>query len=51
MKIQTRESTPAKPEQRTFVSRNPIRVRETLDKDGNQIDPVTKQIIKRNDEI
>jgi len=30
----------------TFVDPNPIRVRETLDKSGNVIDPRTKQIIR-----
>lgn len=31
------------------VSSNPIRIREMLDKEGNVIDPRTKQIIRRKD--
>ncbi len=32
----------------TFVSANPVKTRVMIDKDGNQIDPRTKQIIKPN---
>jgi hypothetical protein len=30
------------------IDPNPIKTREMLDRDGNVIDPQTKQIIKRN---
>ena len=35
---------------RIGIDPNPVRIREMLDKDGNVIDPVTKQIIKRVNE-
>lgn len=31
------------------ISTNPVRIREMLDKDGNVINPKTKQIIKQAD--
>lgn len=50
MKIQTQERTVQPTQRRTFIDPNPVRVREMLDKDGNVIDPRTKQIIRRADE-
>lgn len=35
---------------RVVVSRHPVRERVMIDRDGNEIDPKTKQIIKRADQ-
>lgn len=49
MRIQTQEKVIAPTQQGggTFISMNPKRERELLDKFGNVIDPRTKQIIKK----
>ena len=49
MKVQTQE-TRVGTQRSTFIDPNPVRVREMLDKDGNVIDPRTKQIIRKADE-
>lgn len=46
-KIDFGQNPQPKPEQRrTFISPTLIKERVMLDRDGNQIDPKTKQIIK-----
>jgi hypothetical protein len=52
MKIQptNRERVVSQGERRTFISPHPRKEREMLDKDGNVINPITKQIIKRAEE-
>jgi hypothetical protein len=47
MKIQNTERTVGKSENSVTISSNPKREREFLDKNGNVINPRTKQIIKR----
>ena len=47
MQIKQTERTISKKESNVVISSNPVRIREMLDKNGNVIDPRTKQIIKR----
>lgn len=35
---------------KVVISQRPVKTRERLDKDGNIVDPRTKQIIKKADE-
>lgn len=51
MKIQNQERTINRSSRSTFVDPHPHKEREMLDKDGNVIDPRTKQIIKKIDKI
>lgn len=52
MKIQTKQRTVGQAPNRNkvVVASNPVRQREMIDPDGNQIDPRTKRIIKLNTE-
>ena len=47
MKISNTERVVGGGQKSTFIDPNPRREREMLDKDGNVIDPRTKQIIRR----
>ena len=42
-------AVPTSNEGKVVLSKNPIRTKVWLDKDGNEIDPKTKQIIKKNE--
>ena len=47
MKIQNQTRVVTSNKKSVFIDPNPVRVREMLDRDGNVIDPRTKQIIKK----
>lgn len=48
--VQTQSATINPNQDKVLVSTRPIRTRVWLDKDGNEIDPKTKQILVPNNE-